>query len=415
MFRIKNDKTRIAASLIAKSLIGANIYMIPYIQYVYYNDVVSSLGITNAQLGVLLTVYTLFSTLLYIPGGWIVDKTNPKAAMVISAIGTGIVGIWAAFNMNYQSFIIAWILLAFTTNLFWNSASVKAVRMLAPKGAIAKTYALSTLFSLVMATCIGFLGTYLYSQCTEPELALRSVILMYSIIITAAGLLSIILFQFPENVIEDISVQNATKKIVISTLKNPVTWGLALICFFSYSFQAGAGYFTPFFADVYDFNPNASNVFGVIRNYGVAILFVPAAGWLGDKFGSVSKVLLGIFGAVAVILLGVILGINSLTIVMMVIISLIFAAAGRVLECLQWAPPAEAGVSTVVAGVVASTSCVIGYLPDLYVHQIYGTWIDVYGTQGYTYIFMTMLGYAIGGALCAYYIIRVSKKVRVSK
>lgn len=406
---------RIGASLLAKSLIGANIYMIPYIQSVYYNDLVASLDVNKTQVGMLMTVYTLVSTLIYVPGGWIVDRTNPKIAMVISAITTGLVGFWAAFNMNYQSFIIAWILFALTTNLLWNGASVKSVRMLAPKGAIAKTYAASTLFSLVTATCVGFLGTYFYSRFEGTDGAFRSVILMYAAFVTFAGIVTFFLFQFPERAVEQAGKETITKNIVFSTLKSPVTWGLALICFFCYSFQAAAGYFTPFFTDVYGFDPNTSNVFGVIRNYGIAIVFVPMAGWLGDKFGSVSKVIASIFIGCAVVLLGVLLGLNSLTIALMVVIALLFAAAVRVLECLQWAPPAEAGISTVVAGVVASASCVVGYIPDLYVHQLYGYWLDTYGNTGYQYIFMTMLAYAIGGAACAYYIIRVSRKVKAQK
>lgn len=56
---MRNDRVRIVVSLICRSLISATIFMIPYIQTVYYNELVDALNVTKSQVGVLMTVYTL--------------------------------------------------------------------------------------------------------------------------------------------------------------------------------------------------------------------------------------------------------------------------------------------------------------------------------------------------------------------
>lgn len=406
---------RIVVSLICRSLISATIFMIPYIQTVYYNELVDALNVTKSQVGVLMTVYTLVSTAIYIPGGWIVDKTNPKLAMVASSIATGVVGLWAAFNLNYTSFIIAWILFAITTNLLYMGGSIKAVRMLADEGNIGKTYAMSSLLALFTAAVLGFLGSWIYSQFSGTSNAFRNVLIMYACFNIATGVITQIFFRFPEKAVILEKKERISRSLLVSTLKSPVTWVLAFIVFFCYAFMAAGTYFTPYFADVFGFDPTSSHVFGVIRNYGLAVVFVPFAGWLSDKCGTVSKVIIYIFGICGAILIGVLLGGSYFGTAAMIIVSLAIVASSRVLESMQFATPAEAGVTTAVAGVVASASSMIGYLPDLFIHQLYGSWLDKYGNQGYTYIFISMLAFCVAGIACAAYIIRVHKRISMQK
>lgn len=58
--------------------------LLPYIKYVFYDAQISTMGITNTQSGLMLTMYTIGNMILYIPGGIIADKVSPKKALVIS-------------------------------------------------------------------------------------------------------------------------------------------------------------------------------------------------------------------------------------------------------------------------------------------------------------------------------------------
>lgn len=272
-----------------------------------------------------------------------------------------------------------------------------------------------SILALFTAAVLGFLGSWIYSQFSGTSNAFRNVLIMYACFNIATGVITQIFFRFPEKAVILEKKERISRSLLVSTLKSPVTWVLAFIVFFCYAFMAAGTYFTPYFADVFGFDPTSSHVFGVIRNYGLAVVFVPFAGWLSDKCGTVSKVIIYIFGICGAILIGVLLGGSYFGTAAMIIVSLAIVASSRVLESMQFATPAEAGVTTAVAGVVASASSMIGYLPDLFIHQLYGSWLDKYGNQGYTYIFISMLAFCVAGIACAAYIIRVHKRISMQK
>lgn len=83
-----NSKLRKYLTIIALGLAGGSIYFLPYIKYVFYDAQISTMGITNTQSGLMLTMYTIGNMILYIPGGIIADKVSPKKALVISLLST---------------------------------------------------------------------------------------------------------------------------------------------------------------------------------------------------------------------------------------------------------------------------------------------------------------------------------------
>ena len=68
-----NSKLRKYLTIIALGLAGGSIYFLPYIKYVFYDAQISTMGITNTQSGLMLTMYTIGNMILYIPGGIIAE------------------------------------------------------------------------------------------------------------------------------------------------------------------------------------------------------------------------------------------------------------------------------------------------------------------------------------------------------
>ena len=75
-------------TLIVLGLAGGSIYIFPYLKYVFYNPLIHVLHISNAQSGMLLTMYAIGCVILYIPGGILADKVNPKKALILSLLAT---------------------------------------------------------------------------------------------------------------------------------------------------------------------------------------------------------------------------------------------------------------------------------------------------------------------------------------
>ena len=79
-----SDKTK--AHLSAKTLwvlfilglVNAVMYCFPYIRYVFYDQQIAAMGITNTQSGILMTIYAAANTITLIPGGILADKWSVK-------------------------------------------------------------------------------------------------------------------------------------------------------------------------------------------------------------------------------------------------------------------------------------------------------------------------------------------------
>ena len=118
--------------IIALGVAGGSIYLIPYIRYVFYDWQMSAMGISNTQLGLLTTAYTIGNIILYIPGGVIADKFSTKKSIIIALSATTLLTLIFAFRMGSFAFaLIVWALFAVTTTfLFWDSL-FKTLRLVA--------------------------------------------------------------------------------------------------------------------------------------------------------------------------------------------------------------------------------------------------------------------------------------------
>lgn len=61
----------------------------------------------------------------------------------------------------------------------------------------------------------------------------------------------------------------------------------------------------------------------------------------------------------------------------------------------------ELGIPTNVSATAVAIATLIGYLPDMFVHTMFGKWIDTYGEAGYTRIFIYGIGTAVLGIIAA--------------
>ena len=75
----------------------------------------------------------------------------------------------------------------------------------------------------------------------------------------------------------------------------------------------------------------------------------------------------------------------------------------------------EMGIPTTVSATAVAIATFVGYIPDMFVHTMFGNWIDAYGDAGYTRILIYGVGTAALGAIAALCAISQSKKVAKRK
>ena len=75
----------------------------------------------------------------------------------------------------------------------------------------------------------------------------------------------------------------------------------------------------------------------------------------------------------------------------------------------------ELGIPTKVSATAVAIATLIGYLPDMFVHTMFGNWIDQSGAAGYNKILLYGVGTAVLGIIAAVLAVIQSKKVAKRK
>ncbi len=138
-------------SLFSLSLSFASIYSLVYIKYVLYNPMIEAFGISNAQMGMLMSVYAVLCMILYIPGGIVADEISTKKILVLSLLVHSVLSIFLSFSMQYTIAVVVWFLFGITSGFAFWAALVKGVLSLSTEkdsGLITGLYALGCAYLL---------------------------------------------------------------------------------------------------------------------------------------------------------------------------------------------------------------------------------------------------------------------------
>ena len=389
-----NSKLRKYLTIIALGLAGGSIYFLPYIKYVFYDAQISTMGITNTQSGLMLTMYTIGNMILYIPGGIIADKVSPKKALVISLLSTTALAYIYAFSMNFAVAMVIWLGTeeeqGFMYGLYYACNGIT--------GALTNTLALNVYKTAGDDMSSGFV---------------RAVISGGSVA-AVAGI--ILIFLMKEDKKDASAADDGEPKFQLSDLgkllKMPVVWVVALTIFCGYGYYTSTSYFNPFLTEVIGVSPESSGLISIIRNY-LLLLLAPVGGILADKvFKSTCKWLMTAFLILAA-LFGIVMILPSdISPMAASLYTLIPGAFAMMMYGVVFSTVSEAGIPRMMTGTTIGIASIIGYLPDSIYSVIFGKWMDQHGAAGYNYIFTFLMITGIIGAVLAFTIYRLGKKNR---
>ena len=105
MENINNSNKNKYLAILALGVAGGSIYLMPYIRYVFYTWQADAMMISNEQLGILTTMYTIGNIILYIPGGIASDKFSTKKCILFSLMSTTILTF--LFSLKVNSYALA--------------------------------------------------------------------------------------------------------------------------------------------------------------------------------------------------------------------------------------------------------------------------------------------------------------------
>lgn len=394
-FKIGLSKANLMA-IISLSIAGSVIYEMPYIKYTYYDAMNTAFNMTDSQSGFLLSMYAIGCMIFYIPGGLIADRFSTKKLMQISLFSTAILGYALAFTMNYSAAVVIFFLFAISTSfLFW-TALMKALRIIGGKDDSGTAYGTYYALSAVVALICSFIFLAIFNAfVADSRQAMFGVICAMGTASLVGGIL--VSFTYKDNKKADATSQDEDKfrlKDLPKALGNPNVWLASVLMFLMYATYSTSSYFTPYMTAHIGMTESAAATLAIIRTY-VLFFLSPIGGYIADKLlKSTLK-----FYAIGFVFLGIsyigVLFIQPGGMAPAIALNLISAAFAMMMYGVMWSILNEMKIPVTYAATAVGIASIFVYMPDLFMHTLFGNWIEVYGTEGgYFRIFLCL------GILC---------------
>ena len=393
------------------------VYAAPFIQYVFYDPLINALGATNQQLGYLITIFGI-GNLLAIVGGSLSDRFNTKTVYIVGMIGTCVLNVLLAMNMNYTFSLVIWAGFAIFGLFLYFPAHTKLVRLIGGEGQQGTIFGLVEAFCGITNVIVNFVVLWIFDRFAPDGLdpaGLKAVIIAYAIIGALATIALFFLIPDPGKPDKTKEIAEPAEKLTMKEwtgiLTDPRTWMSGLAVFSTYCMYCTLSYYTPYFTEVLGVTVVFSGAMSIFRQYGTRFIGAPVGGWIGDKIKSVSGVVgisLGITIIVVVAFMAMPTGANATILLVLTLAAgiLTYMARGA-----MFAVPSELRIPRKYSGSVSGVVCAIGYCPDLFIFVLYGAWLDNHGADGYRYIFIFAAVVMVIGVLNAIAVQMYKRKV----
>lgn len=385
-----------------------------YMQYVYYDAMIETFGVSNAELGLLITILGITAVVAAVPLGALADRLDCRKALSFSLFAMMIgVGVLAVIP-TYPVAVGVWICDGIVMSL-WYAAIYKTVRVIAPPDAVGKSFGMFGVGTALGSIVVNVAGLALYDYFAEAfslQAGLSSILWAFFIagmISSIGGYLLIRGFKVQGDDDEE-EPEKTNFKTVIAALKSPSVWIYVLGCFCIYSFQVSISYFTLYFTAVLGASLTFSGIVAIFRQYGLRIISAPFGGWLGDKIGGTAKVIRGSFAILFVFVLIVLFLPPTTPIWVLVILVFAIGLLGTMNISLQASISEDALVPPEQMGLAVGMTALL--TADLFQPAMFGAWLDSFGNDGYTYIWIyTLAILALGMIVLSIMISRKKKKM----
>ncbi|MCI2062513.1 MAG: MFS transporter [Eubacteriaceae bacterium] len=411
------SKGRIFITLCALGAAGGSIYIIPYIKYVFYDQQLNVMGISNAQSGLLLTVFAITAIVLFIPGGLMADKFNSKKLIIVSLLGTTILTFIYAFTLSYHLSLVIWAGLGVTTaTTFW-SGFIKTIDFIGEEKDSGKVFGIYYAMNGIFAAIINSIALKVSTVASTEKAGFFAAL----IVIGASTLISavlVVIFLDQSKVQEEIDRRASNETGVTlnddsfklgdikEVMKMPSVYALALLDFVAYSLYSSASYFTPYLTDVIGLTPSESGVYAIIRTY-LFMLLAPIGGLMCDKILKKSaRWFMIAWTVVAVLIFGVTKIPGDASATFASIYTLLPAAFTMAVYGVCFSIIRELHIPAKVLGTAIGLASIFAWLPDLFMHTMFGVWLDKYGNGGYSRIFIYLIIIAVVGILVSFLVRR---------
>ena len=408
--------------LMALGFSGGTMYLYPYIRYVFYDWQLEAMGLSNAQLGLLVSVYGIFATILYIPAGFLADKFSPKKIILVALAGLALGTIGVAVNMDgsYTYMLCMWMIMAIPGGLFWG-ALFKEIRGISGE----ENQGFYFGFYYTCNGLTGALGNFVSLKIGDTGSTVQSKFFLVTVVCAVMAVLAIVLIavliderkaaELNGRSIEELETNDFKFSQVGQLLKTPVMWAFAFLILAGYMVYTCNSYFTPYLSNVVGMDATDAGLMNIVRTY-LFYLLTPISGIIADKiFKGPSGWFIVLYTILAVLYFGVMFIPAGAPAGLVILYSLLPGLFGLAMYGIQFSIAGECKIPLALMGTATGIASTVGYSSDIWSGALIGHWLDVYGNAGYNRMFIMIGSLCVMGLIMVIYINRNKNKVNLDQ
>lgn len=401
---MKNKKKYLLIFLLTMS---ALCYNLPYLSSTFYNQFLEAFQLSNTQVGVLMTMFSLTATPGYLFGGLLADKFSPKKLIILSQFLTAALGFAMSFVHGYAVLMVCYFGFGISTTFINWSALMKLIRAQADENEEGKVFG----FFEMCYAIVGAVTSYGILALLGKMGNFRITTSIYAGILVLVGIA--IIFT-----VKDVEQNQASNefnlKMVGKALSHPVTWLNGLIVMGMFTLVSGTSYLNPYLAGVFGTSVAFGTSFSVANRTLLRLVLAPLGGLLLDRWRT-PKFLIVCCVTMAVTIVGfLLLPQNAISMVPAVALAFLLAGILCASRPGMYTPIPEAKIPFEITGTAMGIASAVGYSTDLWLYTLCGKWLDSYGNDGYRYIMLLFLAALALVVVCAILLKRYEDRHQIS-
>ncbi|CDD07711.1 transporter major facilitator family protein [Dorea sp. CAG:317] len=400
-----DKKKSIMVLLLSFGIVG--IYGFPYMKGTFYNVIKAALCLSDIELSRIWGVFGTVGMLSYVVGGYFTDRFSPRKILTLALVISSFLHLYVSFVPSYPILLIISGLMGLAAVFAFFPASSKVLSYLGSNHNAGKVFGVYYALEGLGGMIVNSIGSRMY-MATGNELETFVLIVRLFAVLNLVSAIGVY-YWFSE--IETKSIQG--NQITFSQMKHVFgrkeVWLIAVITMCNFLLYCSMTYITPYLTDIYGVSEGRALIFGIVR---VNILTVFAGiifGRMADWKQSALKVIEWTMPIQCVILC-LLIG-NQMTIKMemaTIILTMVYAFAATGVKTICLVLITESEFPMLIVGTVIGVVSFIGYSPDAFLYPVAGKLLDMYGKQGYSYLFCICLAVAVLAIICC----RKLQKVR---
>lgn len=379
-----------------------------YIASSYYALFSGATGMSDAQMGALLSALGVCNLLSVLLGGPLADLVSPKRCLQFAYFVNPIIAMLTLFTLpSYGVLFVACCSLSLCCQLPKWCPMCKLIAVSGTPGQQGRLFSWYACFGALGTLLVSVIGSVMIAKF-DAQTGFRAMVALYSGILVVSGVLLTIFVKVPE---ERLSKSNEFRLgDVLAIFKTP---RLLL------SFVSAACIYITFFALNY-INPMLGDVFGVplatltllvtLTGGGLNAIVSPIVGNLADKIGSTLKIFSVVYVvAIAACLLLTIIPWNSSVLVVAIVLLFLVAICQHSSYSIYPTILTEVKAPENTLGTSTGLMSTCLTIPDVFAYGMAGTMLTKMGTNGYRGILWFACGLMVVGFVCTLALLRMKK------